>query len=77
MTGLVVFTTQPFGNIINFTGIGQTNLSYGKMGNRKVQLVLQHCFAKMLHVLPPKNKTCFATNPVVASCVNTVRLLIG
>ena len=22
MTGLVVFTTQPFGNIINFTGIG-------------------------------------------------------
>ena len=54
-----------------------TNLSYGKMGNRKVQLVLQHCFAKMLHILPPKNQTCFAKNPVVASCVNTVTLLIG
>ena len=54
-----------------------TNLSYSKMGNRKVQLVLQHCFAKMLHILPPKNQTCFATNPVVANCVNTVTLRIG
>ena len=45
------------------------------MGNRKVQLVLQHCIAKMLHVLPPKNQTCLATNLVPASCVNTGFLL--
>ena len=45
------------------------------MGNRKVQLVLQHCIAKMLHVLPPKNQTCSATNLVAASCVNTGFLL--
>ena len=46
MTGFAVFTSQPF----------RTYLSHGKIGNRKVQLVLQHCFVKMLHVLPPRIK---------------------
>ena len=52
-----------------------TNLSYGKMGNRKVKLVLQHCFAKLLHVLPRKNQTCFATNLVAACFLNTGLLM--